>query len=88
MGEDEWTGTLLSVQAPTMVRLAWAKPLPSAAPQSPTGKVLNPHVRETCKCRMVYRVVHKVPETPTLCNVLDAKVGVTWPGSVLLWPKH
>ena len=24
-----------------MVRLAWAKPLPSAAPQSPIGKALN-----------------------------------------------
>ena len=47
MGEDEQTGTLLSVQAPTMVGLARAKPLPSAAPQSPTGKALNSHVRET-----------------------------------------
>ena len=22
------------------------------------------------------------------CNVLDARVGVTWPGSALLWPKY
>ena len=88
MGEDEWTGTLLSAQAPTMVGLAWARPLPSVAPQSPPGKALNPHIRETCKHRMVYRVVHKVPESPTLYNVLNARVGVTWPGSVLLQPKH
>ena len=88
MGEDEWMGTLLSSQAPTMVGLAWAKPLPSAAPRSQMGKALNPHIRETCECRMVYRVVHKVPEAPTLCNVIDARVGVTWPGSALLWPQH
>ena len=44
--------------------------------------------KETSKCRMVYRVVHKVPETPTPCNVLDVRVGVTCPGSMLLQPKH
>ena len=42
MGEDKQTGTLLSIQAATMVRLAWAKPLLSAAPQSPIGEALNP----------------------------------------------
>ena len=36
----------------------------------------------------MYRMMHKVTETPTLCNVLDARVGITWPGSVLLQPKH
>ena len=87
MGEDEQTGTLMSVQAPTMVRLAWAKSLLSAAPQSPIGEAFNPHIRETYKCRTKYRVVHKVTETPTLFNILDARVGVTWPGSELLQPK-
>ena len=37
MGEDEQTGMLLSTQAPTMVGLAWAKPLPPVALQLPTG---------------------------------------------------
>ena len=36
-GRDGWTGTLLSTQAPTMVGLAWAKPLPPTALQLPTG---------------------------------------------------
>ena len=66
----------------TMVGLAWAKPLPSAALQLPTGQVSNPHVRETSMCRMVYRVVHKVTEAPSLCNVSGVRVGATWPGSV------
>ena len=35
--------------------------------------------------RMVYRVVHKVLEAPTHCNVSGARVGATWPGSVQLW---
>ena len=88
MGEGEDTETPLSTQAPTMVELAWVKLLPFAAPQLPTGKVLNPHVREICECRTVHRVVLKAQRTPTLCNVLDARVGVTWPESVLLQPKH
>ena len=33
MGEDVQTGPLLSTQTPTMVRLAWAKPLLPAALQ-------------------------------------------------------
>ena len=31
MGEDGQTGPLLSAQTPTMVGLAWAKPLPSCS---------------------------------------------------------
>ena len=88
MGKDRQTGTLLSAQAPTMVGLAWAKPLLPTALQLPTGQVSNPHVRETDMCRMVYRVVHKVLEAPTLCNVSGARVGATWPGSVQLWQHH
>ena len=53
-----------------------------------TGEALNPHVKETSKCRMVCRVVHKLTEAPTLCNVLGVRVGATWPGSVQLWPHH
>ena len=52
MGEDRQTETLLSTQAPTMVGLAWAKPLPSTALQLPTGEALNPHIRETSECRI------------------------------------
>ena len=85
VGEDGQTGTLLSTQAPTMVGLAWAKPLPSTALQLPTGEALHPHVRETNKHRMVYGVVHKVTEAPTLYNVSGVRVGATWPGSVRLW---
>ena len=40
--------------------------------------------KETNKCRMVYRVVHKATKAPTLCHVLDVRVGATWPGSVWL----
>ena len=44
MGEDGQTGTLLSAQAPTMVGLAWAKPLPSCS-SSITNRagVKSPH---------------------------------------------
>ena len=55
MGEDGQTETLLSAQAPTMVGLAWARPLPPTALPLPTGEALNPHVRETNMCRTVYR---------------------------------
>ena len=49
MGEDRQTGTLLSAQAPTMVRLALAKALQPEALQLPIGQVSNPHVRKpTC----------------------------------------
>ena len=72
----------------TMVGLAWAKPLPSAALPLPTGEALNPHIRETNMCRMVYRVVHKVTKAPTLCNASVVRVGATWPGSVQLWLHH
>ena len=47
MGEDGQTGTLLSAQAPTMVGLAWAKPLLPTALQLLTVQVSNPHIRET-----------------------------------------
>ena len=44
VGEDRQTGTLLSAQTPTMVRLAWAKP-PLAAPLLLIKPVPNPHSR-------------------------------------------
>ena len=88
MGEDKQAGTLLPVQAPTMVGLAWAKPLPSAAPQSPKREGIESPRRETWEHKNSVQGVCKVTETPTLCNVLDDRVGVTWPWSALLWPKH
>ena len=54
VGEDRQTGPLLSAQTPTMVGLAWAKPLLPTALQLPIGQVSNPHVMEINMCRMVY----------------------------------
>ena len=88
VGEGEQTGTLLSAPAPTMVGLAWVKLLPFTAPQLQTEKALNLNEGEMYRCRMVHRVVLRAQGTPTPCNVSDARVGVTWQGSVPLQPKH
>ena len=78
MGEGEQTGTPLSAPAPTMVRLALVKLLPFAVPLLQAEKVLNLNEGVIYGCRMVHRVVLRTPGTPTPCNVLDARVGVTW----------
>ena len=63
---------------PTMVGLAWAKPLLTAPPLS-IKPVPNPHARGIRICRPVYRVVHRVPS-----NASGVRAGAIWPKSVQL----
>ena len=88
MGEGKWTGTPLSAPAPTIVELAWVKLLPFAVPLLQTKKALNLKEGKIYGHRTMHRLVLRAPGTPTPCNVSDARVGVTWQGSVPLQPKH
>ena len=76
MGEEGQTEILLSTLTPTMVRLAWAKPLLIAPPWL-TSIVPNPQKGEHQMHRPVCRVICRVPN-----SVLDVKVGAIWPGNV------
>ena len=83
MGEDGQLRTPLSAQTPTMVGLAWAKPLLAALPLL-IEWVPNTHVRGIQMCRTVYQAVHKVLKAPVPCNATGARAGAIWPGSVQL----
>ena len=80
---EQGSRTLLSAQTPTMVGLAWAKPLLAALPLL-IEQVPNPHIRGIQMHRTVYRMVHKALESPVPCSASGARAGATWPGSVQL----
>ena len=60
------------------------KLLPFGVPQLQTEKALILNEGGIYGCRMVHRVVLRAQGTPTCCNASDARVGVTWQGSVPL----
>ena len=87
MGEGELIGILLPASALTMFRLAWVQLLPFTVTQLQTEKALILKEGEIYGHKMVHRLVLRAQGTPTHSNVSDARVGVTWQGSVPFRPK-